>query len=563
MRYLLVAFVVAIAFAGTAPGPVRAQEVIPEIEWRDCDGLDCGTVDVPLNYFDLEGPTIELALLRIPARQQDNRIGVLMVNPGGPGGSAIDFAAIWQLILDNDIRNRFDIVAFDPRGVGESTPILCHDTLQDLVAIDPDPDDEAEWEAAKRAARIFAEDCARAAGDILPHVGTRNVARDMDLIRQSLGEEQITYVGYSYGTTIGSVFASMFPSSVRAMVLDGGTDLSLDFVEVNRTQMIGFERAFEAYLQNCVERGCALAEDGDPREAVQRVIAAAEESPIPAPGADRDAGPGEVQLGIISALYSPFTWNRLTNALVDALEGDGTGLVELTDSYLQRDGSGDYSNLIEANSAVNYVDYTCPKDPEEYRELGEIFAEDAPTFGRSASTSGLICAYWDVEPEPLDPPTGAGAPPIVVIATTNDPATPYEWGAALAEQLESGILVTYRGEGHTIYALGNSCIDDVVNGYLLNLALPAEGTTCGNGPPPPAGSQPGAEETPPSEGDPTPTPGTATEDDPDPPATAAAGSPTPGSDELGSTTWYWVAAIVLLLITVIFLGVAYINTRSR
>src|SRR5690606_19745459 len=172
-------------------------------------------------------------------------------------------------------------------------------------------------------------------------------------------------------------------------------------------------------------------------------------------------------------------------------------------------------------------------------------------------------AYWDVEPDPLDPPTGAGAPPIIVIATTNDPATPYEWGVALAEQLESGILVTYRGEGHTIYALGNNCIDDVVNSYLLTLALPAEGTTCGNGPPPPEGSQPGAEETAPSEGDATPTPPEDPDDEPDPPATAAPGSPTTGSDELGSTTWYWVAAIGLLLVAVILLGVAYFHTRNR
>jgi pimeloyl-ACP methyl ester carboxylesterase len=538
MRYFLggLLLVLVSCVAGQANAPAAsAQE--PLIDWRRCGCMECGTIEAPLSYSDLNGPTIKLSLIRIAARRPAERIGVLMTNPGGPGGSAIEFASIWHNLLDRDIRDRFDIVAFDPRGVGQSTPVVCNDTLQELVAIDPDPDDDAEWEAAKAVSRRFAEDCARAAGDLLPHVGTRNVARDMDWIREALGEEQITYVGYSYGTTIGSVFASMFPGSVRAMVLDGGTDLSLDYLEVTKSQIIGFERALQAYLDDCAASRCAIARDGSPREALERVIAMAEEAPIPAPRADRDAGPGEVTLGIISAMYSQFSWPQLTRALDEALRGDGSRLVQLTDEYLQRDSRGDYPNLIEANYAVNSVDYACPKDPEAFRGLGEEFAAVAPTFGRSLSTSGLVCAFWEAEPHPLDPPTGAGAPPIVVIATTNDPATPYEWGVALAGQLESSVLVTYRGEGHTIYAQGSRCIDGLVNAYLLTLALPAEGSTCGNGPPPPDSSQPGSETTPPSEGE--------------------------DRAELGGTTGYWIAAGVLLAVTLALLAVGLINMRRR
>lgn len=538
------------------PGGPRGAHAQSGIDWERCGGqVQCATLDVPLDYANPSGRQIELALIRIPARDASQRIGVLLANPGGPGASAIEFTRIWASLLSNDIRNRFDIVAFDPRGVGHSSPILCHDRLQDLIAFDPDPDNDAEWEEAKRVSRLFAEDCAAKYGDVLPHLGTKNVARDMDAIRAALGEDQLNYVGYSYGTSIGAVYADMFPSGIRAMVLDGGTDLSLGYEDTIRTQLVGFERAFQAYLDNCVANRCAIAREGDPREVVNDIIAKAEESPIPAARADRPAGPGEVQLGIISAMYSKFTWGALTTALQQARNGDGTGLVQLTDAYLQREPNGDYPNLIEANAAVNYVDGECPKDPEAYRGLGDEVAEDSPTFGRSASTSGLVCAYWPAKADPVTAPKGSGAPPIVVIATTNDPATPYEWGLALSEQLESGVLLTYRGEGHTIYAQGSNCVDDVVNAYLVRLAVPDPGTSCGDGPPPPL-----AQASPTTTG--TPAPGaTGT------PASAA--TPTPGStgssngSDEADTFWYWVAGLGLFGLALAFFVIAFVQHRKR
>jgi pimeloyl-ACP methyl ester carboxylesterase len=548
---------VAVACSNTTESEAARAGADTTIDWESCGQIECATFAVPLDYAKPDGDTIELSLIRIKARDQGRRLGVLMANPGGPGASANDFMRVWGSLLSGEIRDRFDLVSFDPRGVGESSPVVCHDNLQELVAVDPDPDTEAEWQAAKAESKTFADNCAEKYAGVLPFLGTNNVARDMDAIRAALGEEKLNYVGYSYGTSIGAVYADMFPTRIRAMVLDGGTDLSLDFEAVNLTQMIGFERAFQSYLDNCVTRSCALARNGDPRAAVNAIIAKAEAKPIPSKSADRPAGPGEVQLGIISAMYSSFSWNSLTQALVSAQNGDGSGLVDLTDQYLQRERNGDYPNLIEANSAVNYVDEECPKDPEAYRALGDKFAQQAPTFGRSAATAGLTCAYWRATPDPVEVPEAKGAPPIVVIATTNDPATPYEWGKALSEQLESGVLVTNRGEGHTIYAQGSNCIDSVVNQYLLNLAVPAAGVTCGTGPLPPGQAATATPSAAPTEGDRTPSPATATAE----PTAVARPAASGGDRDDGSlTVVLWSAGVVLAALVAV--GLAFLAIRG-
>lgn len=546
--------VLALALAGFAcsSSTRTSAQASTTIGWESCGNIECATFNVPLDYANPAGKTIELSLIRIKARKPDQRIGVLMANPGGPGASANDFVRIWRGLLAGEIRDKFDIVSFDPRGVGESSPILCHDNLQELVAADPDPDTDAEWQEAEKVAKDFADGCQQKYGDILPYLGTKNVARDMDRILEALGEQQLNYIGYSYGTTIGAVYADMFPTHVRSMVLDGGTDLSLDFEDVNRTQMIGFERALSAYLADCQAKSCLTS---DPRAALKAIMAKAEAKPIPAPGADRPAGPGEVELGILSALYSKQTWNFLTRALQDAQNGDGTGLVRLTDQYLQRESNGDYPNLIEANAAVNYVDEECPKDPESYKAMAADFVKDAPTFGASAATSGLTCAYWKAKADPLTAPVAKGAPPIVVIATTNDPATPYEWGKALSQQLSTGVLLTHRGEGHTIYAQGDSCIDAAVNAYLLTVAAPAQGTSCGSGAPPP-GESATPSSSPPSEATRAASP------------TAAVAASTPGAPETGGSRGNGsmevaISAILIVVIAGAMAGVIVLTAMRR
>jgi pimeloyl-ACP methyl ester carboxylesterase len=480
-----------------APDVSAAQTTLT---WKSCQpsGFQCATLTVPVDYTRPSGATLSLALIRLPAKHQSQRIGSLLANPGGPGGSAIEFMKAWANVVSSDIHNRFDLVAFDPRGVGLSTPIVCHDTLQKLVALDPSPDNAAEWTQAETVSKKFADDCAAKYPNLLPYLGTKNVVRDMESIRVALGEDKITYVGYSYGTAIGAVYADMYPTHVRAFVLDGALDLSQDFEQSSGSQIGGFERAFQSYLANCRATHCALAANGDPEAAVDTLMAQVELTPIPS-SADRPAGPGETLTGILGALYSQREWASLTQALTDAIDGDGTGLVDLTDQYLERKQDGSYPNLMEAFNAVSFDDATCPKDPNSYIALVPQFTKLSKHFGPSAAEAGLLCAYWQTTPDQLTTPRAAGAPPIVVISTTNDPATPYEQGVALSKQLESGHLITHRGEGHTIYAQGDSCVDAAVNAYLINLTTPADGLTCGNGAPPPE-----TEQTPAASGSATP-----------------------------------------------------------
>ena len=487
-RLILAAFLAFVVFAavGVSNPPQPAVAAAATIDWQGCGGsFQCATLKVPVDYSNPGGKTLDLALLKQPAKDPSKRIGTLMANPGGPGASAINFVRIWATVLSKEIRDRFDIVTFDPRGVGQSSPIVCHDDLQKLVGLDPSPDNASEWDAVKAQSKIFADACANKYGDLLSAVGTKNVARDMDTIRVALGEDKLTYVGYSYGTVIGSVYADMYPAHVRAFVLDGAVDLSLGFEQTVGTQAVGFERALAAYEADCDQTKCAAAPNGDTARVIDELLAQVEKKPLLAPSADRAAGPGEVLLGIIEAMYSKFSWRGLTDALAQANKGDGSGLVKLADKYLQRESDGSYPNLIEANSAVNYVDNACSRNPDDYIAMAARLAKTAPHFGATAASSGATCAYWGAKPDPLTVPRAAGAPPIVVIGTTNDPATPYEWAVALSKQLQSGLLVTHRGEGHTIYAQGDACIDKAVNAYLLELTVPAPALSCGNGAPPP------------------------------------------------------------------------------
>ncbi len=559
-RVMLAAVVAFVAFAtiSVSNQPQAAVASAAAIDWQVCGGsFQCATLKVPVDYANPGGKTLDLALLKRPAGDPSKRIGTLMANPGGPGASAIDFARVWSSLLSKDVRDRFDIVTFDPRGVGQSSPIVCHDDLQKLIALDPTPDNAAEWDGVKAESKTFADACTKKYGDLLSALGTKNVARDMDAIRLALGEDKLNYVGYSYGTVIGSVYADMYPSRIRAWVLDGAVDLSLGFEETIGTQSVGFERALAAYEADCDQKKCAAAPNGNTAKVIDDLLAKVDQQPLPAPSADRVAGPGEVLLGIIEAMYSKFSWSGLTSALAQANKGDGSAMVKLADQYLQRDSDGSYPNLIEANSAVNYVDESCSRNPDDYIAMADRLAKLAPHFGASAASSGMTCAYWGAKADPLTVPRASGAPPIVVIGTTNDPATPFEWAVALSKQLESGVLVTHRGEGHTIYAQGDSCIDAAVNAYLLELKAPQAGLSCGNGAPPP--------ETAPSQAPretPVPSSSGGANDAPPTPAAAAPGPPNTGQGrDDGSLAIVLVALSVVLVAAAVAGGVVFVQRR--
>ena len=461
------------------PEPTATLSPAPAIDWQPCDSgpFDCADYDVPLDYSNPNAGTITLALRRLPAADPSQRVGLLFANPGGPGGSTIDILSGWARSLPNEVRDRFDVILFDPRGVGHSSPLICHDNIQQLIGLNPYPATDEDWKTIEEATKQQVNQCEQVGGDILPFLGTKDVARDMDRIREAEGEDTITYFGYSYGTTLGQVYADMFPTHVRAMVLDGAVDVSLDNDTRGLEQTLAFEAAFHRYLDYCAARSCL---PGDPLAEIQGLINQAEEEPLPAPRGDRPVGPGEIIYGIVQAMYTPAYRPIVTSALNAALDGDASGLLFLADTYAGRNNDGTYSNGTEANSAVNCLDYVTDRDPQHARELSDEYGQVAPFFGPATGQLDLYCAYWPVDPKPLTTPTAAGAPPIMVIGGTGDPATPYKWAVALSHQLQSGFLVTHDADGHTAYRQGDSCIDDAVNAYLTDLTIPPEGLTCGN-----------------------------------------------------------------------------------
>ena len=444
------------------------------IEWSDCGGgFECGTIAVPLDYDDPDGKTIDVAVTRHPADDPDQRIGTLFMNPGGPGGSAVGLARTFSRA--GDLGDRFDIVGFDPRGVGGSSPLDCRSHLTDIYDADPTIDSEEDRAATLEASQAFVDECEEKHGELLPYLGTTDVARDMDEIRKAMGEEQINYLGYSYGTSLGQEYARLFPTRVRSMIIDGVVDHAPDGIATAEAQAAGFETALDAYIAHCEDEGCGFG-DQDAGAVIDEVIAAAEEAPIPT-GEDRDATPGVVSLALAQALYSQQLWGTLSSALRDAQEGDGDGLLDLANMYLGLDGGG---SSFEVYFGVGCLDETWPSDPQDVIDASLAAEEEVPRFGGPIVLDYIRCAMWPAEAKPLEPvPSDTeGLPPIVVVSTTNDPATPYENGVTVADQIPGAVLVTNEGEGHTIVGQGKPCIDEIARDYFVDLTVPEDGTTC-------------------------------------------------------------------------------------
>ncbi len=447
--------------AGFTPDP---------IEWDDCGAAQCATLDVPLDYSQPEGEMIELYVVRTPA--SGARKGALFTNPGGPGASAAELAEVLPLILPSSISEHFDIVGVDPRGVGGSTPVDCGVDATELYSVDPTIEDAADKATLLDVSQRYADDCGEQYPDLLGHVGTRDVARDMDAVRAAMGDEQLSYLGFSYGTAIGQVYADLFPDRVRSMVLDGVLELGPSGLELADEQAAGFETALAGFVEFCdAGEGCEIA--GESEQVVEDVLAMAEQpGGIPAPDADRPAGPGEATLGISYALYSQSQWGRLDRALAAARDGDGSELVDLADAYV---GVGDF----EIYFAVNCLDFAWPTgDADAFLAAAKATAVSSPHFGEALVNDYIRCVDWPATPVPLEPVTAPGTPPILVISTTGDPATPYEGGVAVAKRLESGVLITNEGDGHTVVADGKPCIDDLVEAYFVDDVVPEDGTTC-------------------------------------------------------------------------------------
>ena len=456
------------------PGPRAA------LTWEPCAAkYECARLTVPLDYSGKVPGDIEIAITRLPAGDRDHRLGSLVVDPGGPGGSGVEYVQGQPRQFWGQLSDRFDIVGFDPRGAGESTPLDCVDDLDALYHPDPSPDTAAERQALADVSRQFARACGEKGGRLLPFISAEPVARDMDEIRKALGEAKLTYLGFSYGTYLGAMYAELFPANVRALVLDGPVDPTLKAEEWQKQQAVGFEEALQAFLADCAgNKSCAFYSNGAPGAAFDALMAKIDAGPLPIAGEARTLGPGEASLAVTGALYSRTSgWPRLARGLAAAQKGDGGLLMELSDGYLDRDKSGHYSNFMEIYRAVSCVDLAFPRDVAAYEALAADFVKVAPHFGAELAYEHLDCAFWPVPPAAPRTIRGKGAGPILVVGTTRDPATPYRWAEALSRQLEGAALLTREGDGHT--AFGSSrCIQAAVETFLIDLKAPSAGTVC-------------------------------------------------------------------------------------
>ncbi|MFC0847013.1 alpha/beta hydrolase [Streptomyces noboritoensis] len=460
-----------------------------KLTWRACGvpGFECSTMKAPLDYDKPTGTSINLAVARKKATGPGKRIGSLLVNPGGPGGTAVGYLQQYAgLGYPAPVRARYDMVAVDPRGVARSEPVECL-TSQEMDAytqVDQTPDDADEKAALATSFENFAKGCEKHSGKVLPHVSTVEAARDMDILRQLLGDEKLYYFGASYGTFLGATYAELFPDRTGRLVLDGAMDPSLPALEMNRDQTAGFETAFQSFAADCVgrkEKDCPLGTTSvaDASNRLKKFFTDLDAKPIET-GETRKLGEALATTGVIAAMYDETTWPELRTGLTRAMHGDGGGLLTLADSYYERDAEGKYANLMYANAAVNCLDLPPSfSGPDAVDAALPSFEKASPVFGQGFAWAALNCAYWPVRatgtPHRIE---AKGAAPIVVVGTTRDPATPYKWAESLASQLASGRLLTYEGDGHTAYGRGSDCIDTAINTYLLEGTPPPADKKC-------------------------------------------------------------------------------------
>jgi pimeloyl-ACP methyl ester carboxylesterase len=478
--------------AGTAStGSTATGEDVPAelaeyygqtLVWEDCGGgFECTTATAPLSWQEPAQGQIELALKRLPASGE--KIGSLLTNPGGPGGSGIEYITSMGGSIGEPVREAYDVIGFDPRGVGASTPVVCLDDAAKDVALSKAYDDTDAGRAQMSAdLKAWADACAQNTGDLLGHVDTQSAARDMDMLRAVLGDEKLNYLGFSYGTQLGATYAGLYPEKVGRMVLDGAIDTTLTSDEVSAQQAVGFENALRAYVEDCqAGKGCPLTGDvDDGMKQVRALLDQTAERPLRT-ASERRLTSTLAFYGIALPLYNSESWGALTQGLDLAInDDDGTLLLGYADLYNGRNTDGTFKdNSAEAFRAINCLDARGNPDPEFMAEQAAEIEKAAPTMGSFFTYGGLTCVDW---PYPVVDQEfdlhAKGAAPILVVGTTNDPATPYVWSEGLAKTLDSAVLLTWEGEGHTAYGRSNACVEDTVDSYLVDGKVPEDGKVC-------------------------------------------------------------------------------------
>jgi pimeloyl-ACP methyl ester carboxylesterase len=474
--------------AAQVPGPnqgLLARFYTQNLAWSDCGGDQCAKLTVPIDYSHPNGATIRLALLKVAATNPAGRKGYLVVNPGGPGGSGVDYAKAADYIVSVPVRAAYDIVGFDPRGVGASSPIKCltDRELDNFLGTDPAPDNKIGEQHYADLSKAFADKCKASGGPLVGHVSTIEAAKDMDVLRAALGETKLDYLGKSYGTFLGATYADLFPTKVGRFVLDGAEDPNTSSSQVNEGQAVGFETATRAYVQDCVDKGdCPLgASLASGMLNLRAFLTQLDASPLPLHDPYvKSLTEGWGSLGVAYAMYDQGLWSQLTAALRSAFGGNADPLMTLADSYADRSSKGVYGdNLMQVIYAVNCLDRSDTRDLAHYESQSRLLSAEAPTWGPFLAWSSLPCGYWPVPANNVPKKIrAAGSGPIVVVGTTRDPATPYKWAQGLASELQNGHLVTFNGDGHTAYMRSNSCVDDAVDAYLLEGRVPPAGLKC-------------------------------------------------------------------------------------
>jgi pimeloyl-ACP methyl ester carboxylesterase len=457
--------------------------VVNPIEWTACDGststeVECGNIEVPFDYANPDQGSFVLYVKRHNATNPADRVGSMMVNPGGPGFGGSSLADDAQYYFSQDIIDHFDIIAWDPRGTGESTPsVNCVDTFDEYFGLDSPPETPDEKQALIDASQAFNDKCEEKSGTILPYISTKASAQDINSLRLALGEEKVSFFGFSYGSELGTTWATMFPETVRAIVVDGAVDPNASSIQEGMNQAKGFEGQLAAFLKQCSEKTtCAFHNGGNAEAAFDKLVIDIDSKPLEVSKNRTPVTQGVLFTAVAQAMYSDYYWPQLSEALNDAQLGDGKGILQLYDDYYQRNTDGTYGNELEAFLAISCLDDPGATSTEEVDSHIEEFIAAAPRLGGNFAY-GYSCALWPVKQADRVTITGKSAGPIVVVGTTGDPATPLSSTRKMALGLEQGILIVVDANQHTGYG-ANNCVVKAVDDYLIKLIVPANELTC-------------------------------------------------------------------------------------
>lgn len=456
------------------------------LEWSDCnEGFECSTFSVPIDYANPADGAMQISAIRKLAT--GSALGSLILNPGGPGGSGIEYTTYAEYVVSETLRENFDIVGFDPRGVGQSTPVEClnDEQTEEYIALDGSPDNQIEIDQVQAMSELFAQSCATNSPDTYKFLDTISATRDIDILRALLGDEKLNWLGKSYGTFLGATYADLFPDRVGRMLLDGAIDPTLTNEQLSYGQALGFELALTRFVDDCATKSdCPLSASGPAGVSqVSDLLIELDANPV-----TLDDGRLFTQamgtLGVVGSLYDKqYGWPDLRTNLGLAFADDFSGLASSVDFYTGRQSDGSFKdNSNDAIAAVNCLDRPDRATKDQTVALASEWKKAAPNFGEYLAWSNISCSYWQAEATGIPKKIAAlGTPTILVVGTVNDPATPYAWSQALAAQLSKGVLLTLDGDGHTAYYQGSNCIDEVVDNFYLTGEAQAD-IICTDGP---------------------------------------------------------------------------------